>query len=93
MLIVEEPENSLFVGELRPLLDEVDNIASITQVIFTTHSPYFIDLFDDSLDAVTLLKRKAWQTTSFTLADRHDQIEAELKTMPLGEQYFREMLG
>lgn len=93
VLIIEEPENSLFVGELQTMMDEAEATASTAQIIFTTHSPYFIELFDADLDAVTLLRREEWHTTSATLGDRRADIEASLKTMSLGEQYFRDLLG
>jgi predicted ATPase len=93
VFVVEEPENSLYVGELQSLFEDMDNTAGSAQFIFTTHSPYTIDLFDVNLDAVTLLKREKWHTTGETLGERRAEIEAALKTMSLGEQYFREMLG
>jgi len=93
VLIIEEPENSLFVGELQTMMDEAEATASTAQIIFTTHSPYFIELFDADLDAVTLLGRDQWHTTNTTLADRREEIEDALKTMSLGEQYFRDLLG
>lgn len=91
--IIEEPENSLFVGELRSLLDDVDSLAPGAQFIFTTHSPYFIELFDNELDAVTLLKRQGWHTSNYQLSEQKQKIEEALNSMSLGEMYFREMLG
>ena len=92
VLIIEEPENCLFVGGLQTMMDEAEATASTAQIIFTTHSPYFIELFDADLDAVTLLRREEWHTTSSTLGDRRADIESSLKTMSLGEQYFRDLL-
>jgi predicted ATPase len=93
VFVFEEPENSLFVGELQSLLYQVENVVSDAQTIFTTHSPYFIEQFDNDLDAVTLLQRKEWYTTSVSLGERRAEIEEALKSMSLGEQYFRDMLG
>lgn len=91
--VIEEPENSMFVGELHSLLYDAENVAPLGQMIFTTHSPYFMEQFDNDLDAVTLLQRKEWHTTSISLGERRAEIEEALKTMSLGEQYFRDMLG
>lgn len=89
VFIIEEPENSLFVGELESLLYQAENVASNAQVLFTSHSPYFIEQFDNALDAVTLLHREEWHTSATSLGERRVEIESALKTMSLGEQYFR----
>jgi len=93
IVIIEEPENSFYVGELRAILDDAENTASAGQVIFTTHSPYFIDFFDSTLDSVTLLRRRDWITEAVSLESKKSEIEEQLRDMPLGEQYFRELLA
>lgn len=92
VVIIEEPENSMFVGELRELLATCEDAIPGVQMIFTTHSPMLIDLFDGDLEAVTLLRRDEWRTIMSSLADRRVEIEARLKEQSLGEQFFWELL-
>jgi predicted ATPase len=40
---VEEPENFLHPRLLRPLADECRNASALTQLLVTTHSPFFLD--------------------------------------------------
>ena len=40
---IEEPENFLHPKLLRELAEECDQAASATQLVVTTHSPFFID--------------------------------------------------
>jgi predicted ATPase len=89
--IVEEPENGLYVGYLKGLLEVAESVESRPQLVFTSHSPYFIDLFDDRLDSIFLLKRGD-QHSSITQPDV-EQVKKRLEKFPLGEQHFREMLG
>ena len=62
LIVIEEPENGIYGGLLRKLLEEFDNCAPEAQFIFTSHSPYFIDLFDHEPSAVTLLRRERERT-------------------------------
>lgn len=91
-MLIEEPENCLYVGELHSLLYDLDNVAGMAQFMFTSHSPYFIDQFDNDLSAVTLMKREGAYTTGTTLQSREAEIHKALEEMPLGEQFFRELL-
>jgi len=59
-------------------------------LLFTSHSPYFIDLFDNRLDGVFLMSGGEEHST-ITQPDVA-QVTARLETYPLGEQHFREML-
>jgi len=91
LILFEEPENGIYVGFLRDLLQLVESAKSKPQVVFTSHSPYFIDLFDDRIESIFLLKR----------GDKHsmlskpdvEKVRSRLERFPLGEQHFREMLG
>lgn len=89
--IIEEPENGIYVGYLKDLLAAAEETQPAPQVIFTSHSPYFIDLFDRRLDGVFVLKRGQRHST-LTQPDV-EQVEKRLDKFPLGEQHFREMLG
>lgn len=56
LAIIEEPENGIFPGQLRRIFDLFEEWAPASQFIFTSHSPYFIDMFDANRDSVTILK-------------------------------------
>ena len=90
LLMIEEPENGIYVGFLKTLLEMTD-WSQGPQIIFTSHAPYFIDLFDKYLDGIFVLNRGD-QHTSITQPDI-DKVKTRLEKFPLGEQHFREMLG
>jgi predicted ATPase len=91
LCIIEEPENGIHVGFLKTLFEMVDHSEGRPQLIFTSHAPYFIDLFDEYLGGVFVLDRSKGHT-SITQPDV-DEVKARLEHYPLGEQHFREMLG
>lgn len=90
LLMIEEPENGIYVGFLKTLLEMTDRPQG-PQIVFTSHAPYFIDLFDEYLDGIFVLDRDE-QHTSITQPDI-DEVKTRLEHFPLGEQHFREMLG
>ncbi len=90
VLMIEEPENGLHVGMLKRLLEVMRETPSRPQVIFTSHSPYFIDLFDDHLDDVFVMKRGK-EHSSIVQPDV-EKVRSRLEKYPLGEMHFREML-
>jgi len=91
LTIIEEPENGLYVGHLKPLIERIDPSGENGQFIFTTHSPYFIDLFDGNVDGLHLMK--PGRPSSVLVKPDPQKISAMLEKMPLGEMHFREMLG
>ena len=91
LLMIEEPENGIYVGYLKDLLQMVEEAETRPQLVFTSHSPYFIDLFDGRPENVFVLK-PGEQHSSLTQPDA-TQVKARLEKYPLGEQHFREMLG
>ena len=91
LYMIEEPENGIHVGFLKTLFEMVDHSAARPQLIFTSHAPYFIDLFDEHLGGIFVLDRSRGHT-SITQPDM-DEVRARLEHFPLGEQHFREMLG
>ena len=90
LLMIEEPENGIYVGFLKTLLEMTD-WSQGPQIIFTSHAPYFIDLFDEYLNGIFVLDRDK-QHTSITQPDSNE-VKTRLEHFPLGEQHFREMLG
>jgi predicted ATPase len=64
--LIEEPENGIFPGLLRRFFDLFEDWAPTAQFFFTSHSPYFIDMFDDKRECVTLLRRAKDRTETFS---------------------------
>ena len=90
LFLIEEPENGLHVGILKTLFEMADPPPTGPQLVFTSHAPYFIDLFDDRLDGIFLFDRDKGHT-SITRPDPA-RVKARLEDFPLGEQHFRDML-
>jgi predicted ATPase len=91
LTIIEEPENGLYVGHLKPLFERLAAPGRKDQFIFTTHSPYFIDLFDSCLEGVHLVKPGV-PSSEIRKLDT-EKTKKLLEEMSLGEMHFREMLG
>jgi len=92
LTVIEEAETGIFVGHLKDLFESIDPSGRGGQYIFTSHSPYFIDLFDAHLDGVFLLKREKTHTT-LVRPDPERVRELIADEFSLGELHFREMLG
>jgi predicted ATPase len=92
VVMIEEPETGVYVGCLRRLFDAVDPSGAAGQYIFTSHSPYFIDLFDGNLESVFLLKREGTRAV-LVRPDPGQVRELIEQEFSLGELHFREMLG
>ena len=91
LCMIEEPENGIHVKFLKGLFDMVDHTTGRPQLAFTSHAPYFIDLFDEHLSGVFVLNRGKGHTS--ITQPNVDEVKARLDHYPLGEQHFREMLG
>jgi predicted ATPase len=91
LAIIEEPENGLYVRYLKPLFELLDSTKGDSQYIFTSHAPYFIDLFEDRLENVVLMQDKG--TYSALIQIETERARQYLEEMPLGELHFREMLA
>jgi len=92
LIVIEEPENGIYGGLLRKLLEEFDNCAPAAQFIFTSHSPYVIDLFDHDPSAVTLLRRERERTVVQRLS-ADATVPPPDERLTLSEKYFSEILG
>ena len=90
LCIIEEPENGIYVGLLKTLFEM--SSPGRPQLVFTSHAPYFIDLFDDRLGGIFVLDRRQGHT-SITQPDTARARKWLEKDFPLGEQHFRDMLG
>ncbi|MFH1113587.1 MAG: AAA family ATPase [Pseudomonadota bacterium] len=90
LTIIEEPENGLYVGCLKPLIEMIDVAGLNGQFVFTSHNPYFIDLFDNNLEGIHIVK--SGRPSSVLNKPDPQKVKALLDHMPLGEMHFREML-
>jgi predicted ATPase len=91
LILIEEPENGLYVGHLKLLLERIDPSGRCGQFLFTSHSPYFIDLWDSNLEGLHLLK--PGKPSSVLVRPAPDTVRRLLDQMPLGEMHYREMLA
>lgn len=91
LVIIEQPEDGLYVGQIKPLFEKIDLTGVNGQFVFTSHNPYFIDLFEKNLQGVFLLK--PGEPSSVLVSPDTAKVNKLLEHMPLGELYFREMLA
>lgn len=91
LFMIEEPENGIYVGFLKTLLEMARQSPAHPQIVFTSHAPYFVDLFDAHLDGVFVLHQGEHHTS--IRQPNVDEVKKRLEHFPLGEQHFREMLG
>jgi predicted ATPase len=91
LIILEEPENGLYVGHLKPLLQRIEPDGRLGQFIFTTHSPYFVDLFDKHLNGIHVLK--AGTPSSVVSQPDAAKLKQLLEDMSLGDIHFHELLA
>jgi predicted ATPase len=91
LMLIEEPENGLYVGHLKPLLEKIDTSGRSGQFFFSSHSPYFIDLWDANLEGIHLLK--PGKPSSVLIRPDPEKVRKLLEQMPLGEMHYRELLG
>ncbi|UCE61150.1 MAG: AAA family ATPase [Phycisphaerales bacterium] len=90
LVMVEEPENGIFVGHLKPLFERIDPSGKEGQYLFTSHAPYFIDLFDSCLDGVWVAHSQRTHTT--IERPPKGKMEKCLGEYSLGEMHFRGLL-
>ncbi len=91
LIIIEEPENGLYVGHLKPLLQRIEADGSLGQFIFTSHNPYFVDLFDKYLEGLHVLKPGI--PSSMLVRPDAAKLKPLLEDLTLGELHFQEMLA
>ncbi len=88
LVIIEEPENGIYPGQLRAFFDLMEERTGRGQFLFTSHSPYFINFFDGSRDSVTHLRRSGERTEVVPVPPPGDDPDRPL----LAEQYSMELL-
>jgi len=90
VITIEEPENGIFVGYLRNLFERIEPSGRQGQFIFTSHNPYFIDLFDGSVEGLFVVK--AGETHSILAKPNPASLRDRLGKFSLGEMHFRGLL-
>ena len=90
LVIIEEPENGLYVGLLKSLMERIPLSGECGQFIFTSHSPYFIDLFDANLPGIHALRPGS--PSSVLSQPQTQNIHRLLDEMSLGEMHYRSLL-
>jgi hypothetical protein len=75
VLCIEEPETGLHPGRLRWLFEKLVALAypapgqAATQVLLTTHSPSYVDLFKDMLPSIQVVEQDGGRTKISPLPD------------------------
>jgi len=89
LTVIEEPENGIYPGLLRHLVDLFEGRAAQAQFVFTSHAPYFINFFDATRNCVTLLRKKDDRTVLVVIPPPDDDDEDRPL---LAEQYSMELI-
>lgn len=86
LIVIEEPEIGLHPSMLPIIADYAADAATRTQVIFTTHSPQFLNAFRDSVPTTTVCHWENGETVLRVLDGK--DLEYWLKEYTLGEFAF-----
>ena len=101
LVAFEDPDRGLHPRLLRDVQDALYRLAypenfdeqrQPVQVIATTHSPYFLDLFRDHPEEIVIAQKRQDEATFERLSDRED-IEEILADSSLGEVWYSGILG
>lgn len=102
VICLEEPDRGIHPRLLRDIRDSLYRLAypdqygidrAHVQVIVTTHSPYFLDLFQDHPEEIIIAEKQADGSAKFrSLADEPNLAEM-LGDAPLGEIWYSGILG
>jgi len=101
LVLLEEPDRGLHPRLLRDVKDALYRLSfpeesgedrEPVQVVATTHSPYFLDLFRDHPEQIVVAEKKGNEATFSRLVDRHD-LDGLLDESPLGDLWYSGVLG
>ena len=101
MVCLEEPDRGIHPRLLREVQDALYRLSypenygetrEPVQVLATTHSPYFLDLFKDHPEEI-VIAHKVGQEARFERLSDHPDIEEILGEAPLGEVWYSGILG
>jgi predicted ATPase len=82
VIAIDEPETGLHPSMLSIIAEYAVEASMRSQVIFTTHSPQFLDAFKDKIPTTTITKWSDGETKLETLKD--DELRYWLKSYSLG---------
>lgn len=87
LIVVEEIENGLDPRSIHLIVEEIRSavLSGVTQVIVTTHSPYFLDLL--TLDHLVVVERDAQGHPRFTRPADHDNLRTWAQEFAPGKLY------
>jgi predicted ATPase len=98
---IEDPERGMHPRLLREVLDAIHRLShpeefgdqrAPVQVVMTTHSPYFVDLFRDRLEDIVIAEKTGLWSTLRKLTDMPN-VEEIVRDSQLGESWFNGVLG
>ncbi len=101
LLGIEEPDRGIHPRLLRDVRDALYRLSfpepfgetrPPVQVVATTHSPYFLDLFKDHPEHIVIAQREGMSASFRRLVD-HPDLEDILADAPLGEVWYSGVLG
>lgn len=98
LIFIEEPEHGLhprLLGDVRDALLQLSHPTDgrpPIQVVATTHSPYFLDLFKDHIEDVVVANKHGNEATFEPLTGQPNITEI-LGDAPLGEAWYSGVLG
>jgi len=85
LIVIEEPERYLHPSMLLIVAEHAVDAALRTQVVFTTHSPQFLDAFGDTRPTTTVLECREGSTHLATLSG--ERLEYWLEAYSLGRLF------
>lgn len=101
LIAFEDPDRGMHPRLLRDVQEALYRLAypenygedrPPVQVIATTHSPYFLDLFKDHPEEIVIAQKRDGEAVFERLSDRPD-IDKILADAPLGEVWYSGILG
>lgn len=99
---LEEPDRGLHPRLLRELRDALYRLSfpsdfgikrNSVQVVVTTHSPFFLDLFKDHPEQVIIADKSAGGTSTFKNLSDDKELRELIGDAPLGEVWYSGILG
>jgi predicted ATPase len=85
LIVIEEPERGLHPAMLPIVAEHAVDAALRTQVVFTTHSPSFLDAFGETRPTTTVLESREGQTVMETLSE--ERLDYWLQAYTLGKLF------
>lgn len=85
LIVIEEPEQYLHPSMLPIVAEHAVDAALRTQVVFTTHSPQFLDAFSDTRPTTTVLESREGKTLLATLSG--ERLDYWLEAYSLGRLF------